>query len=219
MDNKVKATVPKACLSKHKGFLPSTVYFSTPTFLSTILCSEEGGHGAPHLPGFPNLTLWRIAPCHRCTSIPFWSVTWPTMGQEGLDEIEARGCQLRMQTVASLSLLLQAQNVSAETERKHILSNINIECQAWHALYVHLFHVNILNQHSIKASGTLSPATKEVKESKNPLVVWARSILNSQAGNCGALTKKAPQTSPAPDLEPDILTEANTMAHKRRAAP
>lgn len=52
------------------------------------------------------------------------------MGQEGLDEIEARGCQLRMQTLASLSLLLQAQNVFVETERIPNLCNIIIECQA-----------------------------------------------------------------------------------------
>lgn len=48
------------------------------------------------------------------------------MGQEGLDEIEARGCQLRIQTVTSLSIFLQAQNVFAATERIQILSNINI---------------------------------------------------------------------------------------------
>lgn len=61
----------------------------------------------------------------------------------GLDEIEARSCQLRVQTVASLVLLLQVLNVFAETERKHILSNSNIECQAQHVLHMHLWHVNI----------------------------------------------------------------------------
>lgn len=55
-------------------------------------------------------------------------VSWPPMSQEGLDKIEARGCQLRIQTVASLCL--QAQDIFAETERIPILSNINIECQA-----------------------------------------------------------------------------------------
>lgn len=58
------------------------------------------------------------------------------MGQEGLDEIEARGCQFRIQAVTSLSPLLQAQNVFAETERIRILSNINTECQARHTLYM-----------------------------------------------------------------------------------
>lgn len=62
--------------------------------------------------------------------IPFWSRTWSTMGQEGLDETGARGCQLRIQTEAWLSLLLQAPNVFAETETIHLICNIYIECQA-----------------------------------------------------------------------------------------
>ena len=60
------------------------------------------------------------------------------MGQEGLDKMDTRGCQLRIQTMVLLSLLLQGQNVFAETERIHIISNINIDCQAQYVLYVYL---------------------------------------------------------------------------------
>lgn len=87
--------------------------------------------------------------------IPFSSRTWSTMGQEGLDETGARGCQLTNQTVAWLFLLLQAPNVFAETERIHLICNINIECQAQHVFDVYLLHVSIWNQHNIKGLSNL----------------------------------------------------------------
>lgn len=75
--------------------------------------------------------------------------------QEGLDEIEARGCQLRIRTVALLSLLLQGQNVFAEAERIPLISNINIERQAPRVLRVFFLHVSIWHQHNIKGISNL----------------------------------------------------------------
>lgn len=149
---KVKATVPKACWSKDRGFLPSTVHFSVSIFLLAILCSEEGRAGSTS----PTRVSISYPLAYSSLSQIYWHcLQIYNLTYNGLDEIEAKSCQLRMQTVASLFLLLQALNVFAETQRKHIPSNSNIECQVQHVLHMHLWHMNIWNQHRIKGISNL----------------------------------------------------------------